>query len=193
MIYLVASAATAWDDQGRLQGSMDLPPSVTGRQTAGRIAALWKSGVIRAVHHGPDEASRLVASLLAQAHQGRHKSNEGLAEVNLGLWQGLTETELEDRYPTAYGQWREDPGSVMIPEGEDLEHARQRYQAAVARIVGRSGDHPVVLVLRPVIRRLIARWLGGDYDADQPLLGIQITAERWQQLKKAPHGRKVSV
>jgi broad specificity phosphatase PhoE len=195
VIYAVASGQTAWDDQSRIQGSMDLPLSVKGRRQADQVAATWTAGPLPAVHCAPDEASRGTAEVLGHVWNCPVKIVDQLAEVHLGLWQGLTESELQERYPSAYGQWVDDPWSVLPPEGEAMAQADARLRQAMTRIVGRSSDRPVMVVLRPVMMRMVAAWLG---EADQPwaasgVAAFQVTEDQWQVRRVRRAGRKVSV
>ena len=165
-IHLIASGQTAWQEQGRLQGDADLPLTGAGRDELVRLIAESTLPPVRLIHCGPDEASRSTAELFAATTDAKVKPTAALAEMKLGLWQGLRAGELIERYPTAYRQWTTEPASVAAPEGETLQHANQRVQACALRLIERTEDEAVVLVLRPIVLGLCTLWLGDGAPAD---------------------------
>jgi broad specificity phosphatase PhoE len=92
---------------------------------------------------------------------------DDLAEVDLGLWEGLLSEELVDRYPKAYKAWTHDPSAVDVPEGERFEAARSRALDQLGRGLLRlavKSDHPAVgVVVRPLMYGILrGRLLGRE-------------------------------
>jgi broad specificity phosphatase PhoE len=110
-----------------------------------------------------DEASRQTAEIAAKLGGGRVKLLEDLAEMNLGLWEGLLSADLEEKYPTVYRQWIEDPGGVNVPDGENLLEAEERVFGTLIRLLlkAKDEDEPVGIVLRPIAFGLVEAWLSG--------------------------------
>lgn len=140
-----------------------MPLGRTGLAAAHDRARVVKGHAISAVLCGPDDASRTTAEILANATGATVKVQDALAEVSLGLWEGLKATELEDRCPTTYRQWRSDPADVRAPNGESLEAARDRmievYRKAVPKLA--VANETVVVALRPMALGLTRCWLEG--------------------------------
>ncbi|MDX2018101.1 MAG: histidine phosphatase family protein [Planctomycetota bacterium] len=177
-VLLVRSGATEWDRAGRLGGSADLPMCDAGR--AALLAELAAMGDVRlkAVYTGEDEGSRESAALIASATDSKVKVVEDLREPGLGLWEGLSEQDLETRFPSAARQWREDPGSVAVPGGEDLHEAMARLSEHVRKALtsaARSGES-VALVLRPMALGLVLCAAAG-----------KPAAEMWKMAEAAPN------
>jgi len=161
-LVLICSGATNWDECARLSGNCDHPLSDDGRT---RIDAELndldpplKFGLILSAE---DEASRQTAQMAAAVGGGRVKLLEDLAEMNLGLWQGLLHADLEEKYPTVYRQWIEDPAGVNVPDGENLLEAEERLFGTLIRLLlkARDEDEPVGVVLRPIAFGLVEAWL----------------------------------
>ena len=153
-LLVVRSGRTDWDEGGRLQGATDLPLAETGgagvEAVVGDLRRDDAELKLDAVLHAPDEASVATAKVLTAALGGKARRLAGLAGASLGLWEGLRESELLDRYPTAYKQWREDPASVNPPEGETFVAAQARVLGALAKALDKSGGKRVGVVLRPL-------------------------------------------
>jgi|ERR1051326_382178 broad specificity phosphatase PhoE len=154
-VLLVRTGQTEWDHAGRICGATDVPLSQPGKQAAVDQAAGVVGTALSTVFCAPDEASMATAAEVARTTGAKVKPVEGLAEVNLGLWEGLLESELEDKCPRLYKQWVEDPASVQVPQGEALEEARQRIVGHLTRALARSRNGAVGVVLRPVAHALI--------------------------------------
>lgn len=159
-LLLVRAGPTAWDTDDRLGSGADLPVSeVHQTEVEARLASIDDTE-LRIVYHAPDRCSREIAQGLARMTHSKTKELDGLAEVDLGLWDGLRVAELEDRYPKAFKQWMADPWSVSPPQGEPAGEAQQRLISALVRGVEKL-RHPepgVCVVVRPLAYALLTRW-----------------------------------
>lgn len=195
-ILTLRSGATEWDAGGRLQGETDLPLSEQGRINV-QTAALQLGDMPRvgAILTGTDEASVETAQILASKTGGRVRQMKALDEVGLGLWEGLLESELMDRYRKSYAQWREDPTSVTAPEGEPLREAEQRLFTTAARAMERADRKAVALVLRPLADAMVRCWLEERPPTDIPAVmagesGVQRFAVPRSRLESLSAGLK---
>jgi len=162
-VYLVASGPTVWQRDERLQGNTDLPLSPEGTDRVAEAAAHQPlPDELRVVYTAPDEASRQTAAALAAEAHARVRPIEELEEMDLGLWQGMRQSELADRYAKAFGQWQTEPASVAIPQGESLQDAADRVRKVFDRLLDRHGDEPFAVVLRPILFGLARRYLRGE-------------------------------
>lgn len=175
-ILLVRAGATDWDDADRLVGSADLPLSAEGRSELLGVLGALDGEEFCTVLTGPDEASRATGELVASRGKAKTRSIDNLAEVSLGLWEGLLRSDVEDRYPTAYRQWLENPAGVSIPEGEPLLECRERLVNALCKALDKCKapeGKRIAVVLRPFAMALLVDWLRGD---DQRLVVSEIRA-----------------
>jgi len=162
-VLLIRTGQTLWEQSGRIVGSADVPLSDAGTQTAGQSAAELSEVKLATIYCGPDEASTATAKELAKATGAKVKTVEGLSEVHLGLWEGMLEKVLEEKCPTAYRQWIEDPAAVQVPEGESLEEARDRIMEALYRTLEKvkTDNGATGVVLRPFALALVGCELSG--------------------------------
>ncbi len=105
---------------------------------------------LRAVFSGGEQASTETADIVAKSSRARRKISAGLAEVDAGLWDGLTTEELKRRYPKAYKRWNEDPSAVCPPEGEGITEAYERLVDSLEKVLQKQGDRNVAVVLGPL-------------------------------------------
>lgn len=177
-LVLVRCARTEWDETGRLQGDNDLPASEEGlvamRQS---LAVLFGDNApdISTVYTAPDEASRATAAHLAKIGGGRVKASENASPMDLGLWEGLTEEQLSERYPSAYKQWRSDPSLVSPPEGGAFIETELHLLKGMARAAERAGSKAIAFVLRPM-----------EYGIARCLIAGKPTTDLWNLVEDGP-------
>jgi broad specificity phosphatase PhoE len=91
------------------------------------------------------------------------REKEELHEVNLGHWAGLTEAEFRERFPSVHQMWRDDPTAIQPPEGESLDEAGNRLDAAVAAVMKRSRTtQPVIITTGPFAIAAMSLRLRGE-------------------------------
>lgn len=160
LLTLVRTGATSWEQAGRLAGGVDVPlcPEAACKcSDIGREVARTKPTLIL---HADDQASAATAEAIAEQTGAKAKALDDLAEINLGLWAGLTEEALEERSPTIWRMWREDPSALNVPEGEQVTAAYDRVTECLTRALAKvKAGTSVVVVLRPMSFGMVRCWL----------------------------------
>ncbi len=164
MIILIKAARTDWDDQDRLIGDTSLPINAAGRAEAKQVATELAMAAPKAMYCGSDSPSEETAEILAAARGLKLKTLEDLRELDVGLWEGMTNEQFKERFPKVFKVWREEPGAVEPPDGEGLEAAEARLREAIRKILRRKIGSPVAIVVgRLAFACLRSRILDGDF------------------------------
>jgi probable phosphoglycerate mutase len=150
---LVLVRAVAPEFGGRVVGNADVPLGDHGRARARAAAELIRArGEVSRVHAPARGHAAEAAAVLAEALGGGVPvvSSEQLAELHLGLWQGLTDDELARRHKVAFRAFVDCARAVVPPEGEEVDAARARLGRELARITKRRRrDRRSVVVVAP--------------------------------------------
>ena len=155
-VLLIGWGRTDWSDAGRLEGITDLPLNPAGRESVAALAESLRAAPPDDIFHGPEEAARETARRLGGSLGIRpHRAVKDLHELNLGLWQGLRREEIEQRFTSAYEEWRVSPESVAPPEGEPVAEAAARLRAAALRRLKRRDGRRVALVVGPMAAAML--------------------------------------
>jgi probable phosphoglycerate mutase len=159
-LLIIRAGDTEWDQEGRVQGGSDLPLCEEGRERVRAEVQKLENGCLSFILTGPDEASMETASMVAEQTGAKVRRLDELCECNLGLWEGLLGSDMEERFPRACRQWLDDPASVNAPDGEALYSARERVVSALGQALRkiRAGS-PVGVVLRPIALGIVRTWL----------------------------------
>ncbi|HCT44205.1 MAG: hypothetical protein CMJ35_01955 [Phycisphaerae bacterium] len=161
-ITLLRAGETSWDQEHRIIGATDLP-----------MTELGTDNVAKAIHEGQfenpfslvlvsdEEAAAVAAKMLPKGTETKVRAVPELANVGMGLWEGVLERDLEERNPSSYTQWRDHPERITPPEGESLTDAQERLIRSIRKqIIKCKGSRPnIAIVLRPLAWALVRCWL----------------------------------
>jgi broad specificity phosphatase PhoE len=132
-----------------------------GYNQASRLSYRLSSLPVRSVYTSPLRRAHTTATILAEPHGLELAVVDDLIEVDLGDWQGLYTTEIGQRWPEIWRQWRTDPSSVTVPGGESLTQVTERALRALHKIVASGqGEVSAIVTHEVIVKVLVAYVLG---------------------------------
>ncbi len=136
---------TPWNAAQRFQGQTDIPLDELGVTQAARAAkSLAKLHPSRIVSSDLMRA-KSTADALAALTGLTVETDPGLRETFAGEWEGLTRTELEERFPGEMSVWS--AGSEARPGGgENRLEVADRMVAVVDRVLAELEDGQTVVI-----------------------------------------------
>ena len=154
-IVLIRPGATDFDQQGRIQGTLDIPLSADGNDEVGRTISELTNQGITAIYCSQCEPALQTAEAVASALGLRVKKLDHMQNLNHGLWQGMQIDEVRRKHPKVYRQWQEQPTTVRPPEGEMLSEALERVRACVKRLAKKHKQGTIGLVVPEPLATLV--------------------------------------
>ncbi len=154
-VVLIPWPQTTWSAAERIASRTPVPLDETGQTRARAWADEMANSGLNMLFSSGEQASVETAGIIAERCRAQRKTLSELAEVDAGLWDGLTVEELRRRDPKIYKRWRDDPSSICPPEGEGLNEAFQRLQGAFNRIARKPDGRPLGVVLGPLAFALV--------------------------------------
>lgn len=158
-IVLIRPGSTDYDEQGRIQGTLDIPLSERGRAEVARLVEELREREIEAAYAPASEPAEATARALAKGLGVKFRKIERLANLNFGLWQGMSVEDVRHKQPKVYRQWQEQPENVCPPQGEMLSEADERVRAALGKLVRRHKECTLAVVLPEPLLSLARRFL----------------------------------
>jgi broad specificity phosphatase PhoE len=168
-LLLVRHGETDWNRDGRWQGGSDTRLNDVGREQAealaeqldGEIDVLYSSDLARA-----RETAEIVAAKLGL----EVRLDPRLRERGFGSWEGLTTTEIEERFADAHRRWLTGEGA-----GADDAEAFEDFSARVEDFLSDAlrlhpGEEVLVISHGGSIRVIHALATGVDYVRDHRLI-----------------------
>jgi broad specificity phosphatase PhoE len=147
VIYYIRHGETAWNAEGRFQGSQDIPLNALGRAQAVASGEILKGLLAREGR----EASSLpyVASPLGRARTtmelargvmalpaAGYSIDDRLREIGYGRWEGLTLPEMEAHDPATFALRQVDKWTVAAPSGESYASVTLRMRQWFESLAG---------------------------------------------------------
>jgi probable phosphoglycerate mutase len=166
-ILLIRPGTTEYDQQGRVQGTLDIPLCEDGRQEVEKMVEELRGKQIAALYASPCQSAEQTADAISTAFDVKTKTVDKLQNLDQGLWQGMLVSEVKTKQPKVYRQWQEQPETICPPQGETLVAAEQRVQAAMAKLLKKHRDDALVAIVAPeplasVIRHALGQEDWGD-------------------------------
>lgn len=148
-LILIHPGATEYDQQGRIQGTLDVPLSDDGREQVARMAAELSTRTFSSLYTAPGQPAKQTGEILGDALDLKPKTLEKLTNVDQGLWQGMCVDDVKTKQPKLFKKWLEKPESVCPPEGEPIPHACQRAAEVLGRLRKKVKPNSTVLLVVP--------------------------------------------
>jgi probable phosphoglycerate mutase len=173
-ILLIRPGATEYDQQGRVQGTLDVPLCEEGRLEVAELVELLRGEPLDVVYFSPVECAEQTAEAIGEALHIRVRRLDKLQNLNHGLWQGMLVEDVKLKQPKVYRQFMEQPETICPPEGETVPAARTRADEALSRLVKKHDEGTIGLVvpepMASIVRQVLRRdELGDLWDTDGQL------------------------
>jgi len=111
-----------------------------------RLHAVYCSDLSRAIKS---------AEIIAEPHGVKAVAVEDLRERHFGIWEGMTFTEIRDRYPEEFRSWADDPLKFSPMGGESTLSVRDRTVPAVEQIMSKHRGEQIAIVAHGGVNRII--------------------------------------
>jgi broad specificity phosphatase PhoE len=144
VLHLVRHGQSDWNAANRFQGHVDRPLTDLGREQAGEVARELAATGLERIYSSPLRRALDTATAVAAGRDLEVVADDGLREVDVGSWAGLTRAEVQERYPEEFRSWVE--GGDGWDDGETYQQMSSRVLACVLRIAD-AHEHGVILVV----------------------------------------------
>ncbi len=158
-ILLIRHGDTDYVDEA-LARRIDSPLNLLGIQQSETIANAIKHLPIQAIYTSPLIRTQQTAEPLAKLLNLEININHELNQVNFGKWQGMDFDELVQ--DPDWKLFRENPGSVKIPGGEDSSMVRERVSNAIHHLSQQYEEKEIIAIFShgSIIRHTISYFIG---------------------------------
>ena len=155
-ILLIRHGQVAGITPPRFRGREDLMLTPQGvrqaEQVRDAIALRW---VPNAVYCSPLTRCVRTADTIARQFALDVRTHQGLNDISYGAWQGMTVTEVAQRWPEELARWHGTPHTMRVPGGETLQEVQARAVDALQAILHAHRHGTVVLVAHDSVNRIL--------------------------------------
>jgi broad specificity phosphatase PhoE len=157
---------TDFNRERRFQGQSDVPLNELGLRQAAQAARYLAALQPSVIFSSDLSRASVTAEALARLTGLPVQLDKDLRERSGGCWEGLTETEIAERYPAERANW-------SPPDGEQSAIVAERVSSALVRIADglEGGSIAVVVSHGAALGLALARLLGLPEQPSERLLG----------------------
>lgn len=134
ILYLIRHGESVYNREGKIQGQTDIELTEFGKQQAQAVALGMADVELDAIIASPLQRAYQTASALAQSKQMPIQLHEGLKEIDVGVFSGLTWPEVAEKYPQHADAWSRQDMDFVLPGGESRRMLQQRGVATLVEI-----------------------------------------------------------
>lgn len=160
-LILIRHGETDWNKDHVFRGKKDMRLNATGILQADAVGDALADRVFEAVYSSPLKRAMVTATRVAKPHEMQVREAPDLSDINFGLWEGLTQTEVQERWPAIYKRWVEGPSWVKFPGGEGVRRAWKRVNSGLREILFLHGTGTIVIVSHRVPIKMMTAYLMG--------------------------------
>ena len=155
-IILIRHGTTAWNKDKKFQGTKDIELNEDGIREAERLQDYFRNHSLDKIYTSDLKRASVTAETISVPHNLEVIPKNKLRELNFGLWEGLTYSEIRQKNPELSRKWFSDPTSVTIPEGEDMKSFSQRLRDCFNNIIKNNKNRKIMVVTHGGVIRV---WL----------------------------------
>ncbi|MFH1363391.1 MAG: histidine phosphatase family protein [Candidatus Omnitrophota bacterium] len=142
--YLIRHGITRLNKKKIYCGKIDAPLSSQGKRQSAKLVMKLKSVDFDRVYSSSKKRAIQTAGIIFKNE--RITRINGLNEVNFGVMEGLTYSQILEKYPDRYKKWLKNPYCNCMPKAEGLDAFGKRIEKAIAEIIKNNKGKTVAVV-----------------------------------------------
>lgn len=154
-IHLIRHGQVAGHDQPRYNGQADVGLTDLGVGQYHRLAERLAGRPISACYTSDLSRCVIGAEIICSRFGIQPVSSSQLRELHIGIWEGLTWDEINQRWPEEWHARMADLVNYRVPKGENLLDVQARVMPLVAEILERHRGEELLLVGHGGVNRII--------------------------------------
>jgi probable phosphoglycerate mutase len=145
-VLLVRHGETIWNKEGRIQGHLDSELTARGVAQAESVAARLRGKALDAIYSSDLGRAYKTAERIADVTGCPITVERRLRERNLGIFQGLVEDEIRERFPDEWGKFLNRNPDYRIPGGESARDRVLRAESLLDEVANLYSGKTVLFV-----------------------------------------------
>ena len=155
-MYLIRHGQINGYEKFPVYGHTDVDMTKTGNLQMEKMAERLSLTEIKAIYSSDLKRSNKGALQISRYHDVLIYSLPELREMSFGDWEGLTLSEIENRFPGEMQKRQADLLHYNVPgEGESIKQFSERISNCFERILGEQKDNDFVIVAHGGVNRVI--------------------------------------
>lgn len=145
-IYLVRHAEAMGNVEEFFQGQTDCELSEKGKKQLELLAERFRDIPIEAIYSSPLKRTIDTAEAINKYHNLTIIRDDGLIEINGGVWEGKPWADLPKLYPVEHDLWQNKMQDFYVADGERMTEVFERVKNAVDKIAAENDGRTIAVV-----------------------------------------------
>lgn len=159
-LFMVRHGVTDWNDAGIYQGQSDVPLSDAGRRQIAALRERLREERFAVCYTSALQRARVSAEILLEGRPCPVRQTMDLNEMHYGAWEGLSRSQIKERFPEDWARFRADPLRHPPSGGETLRDVQLRVARMLTGIAGEFHDADILVVAHGgSLRAIVAHYL----------------------------------
>lgn len=152
-LYFIRHGQTDWNLQKKIQGSYDSELNMTGIAQAEELSKKISELNYQfcKIYSSKQKRAVKTAQIISEITKVDYIEIEGLEEVKLGEWEGLTWDEVKEMFPYEYNEWYKNRRFTKPPKGESYQDMLARVLKVIYKIINEEHGNVAIVTHSAVI------------------------------------------
>ncbi|WP_210366680.1 histidine phosphatase family protein [Bacillus sp. REN3] len=150
-LYVVRHGQTEWNVEKRSQGRLDSSLTEKGINDAVLLGEWLDDTEFSQIISSPSLRTMETAKLIKGGRQIPLSTDERLMEIHLGPWQGMTESEIKEKFPEEFDLYWNQPDAYVTKLGETFADVKNRLALFLDDLEKNIPDGNVLIVTHGVV------------------------------------------
>ncbi len=129
-----------------------------GMCQAREVSDKLKEYEVDAIYSSPIQRALQTAQIINEKKGLDLRVEDAFRELEMGLWEGMSEADIERQYPDEWSIWNNRPAELKLADRETLDDLQQRVLAGVRNISPEMAGQNIVIVSHVAIIRVLLLW-----------------------------------
>lgn len=154
-LILIRHGESEGNKNHKIYGWTDYPLTDKGLRQVDEIASYMKSHGYHKLYTSPLQRAKFIAEQLANNSLPFYIEEPRIKEMNCGIFEGLTEEEVLDKYQEEYRRFQAEFDTYTIPQGESYPEFKSRILDFLGSALPQANDTHVIVSHGGVIREIM--------------------------------------
>jgi len=160
-VIIIRHGETKWNLEGRWQGHLDSSLTMNGHNQAKAIAKNLLDQNISTLYSSDLGRALQTAEQISKSTGIKITNDCRLRERHLGIFQGLTVSEMMEKFPDEYNRFRDQGPEYIVPDGESKKQCYERNILCINEIVQKHPGETLVIVAHGGVLDSVFRYVIG--------------------------------
>ncbi len=192
-IYIVRHGQSDANVKDLFCGYLDASLTELGKKQARMTADYMKDFRIDKIISSPLSRAYNTALAIAEKHGLAVETNEGLKEINFGVWEGIDVCVVDKLYDGAFTKWRTVPVETVCPEGESFVGFFERVVNTLLEVARANADIDICLATHGAWSRAMLCYVKGlgpenfpkvEYPANASVTTLEFDGDRFTLIEE---------